>query len=69
MRRALSALPPRERFVLLQNQLWGHTAREIALMLRVGPKSAEAILTRAKKRFGDLIDGDQENAGPGRLKE
>jgi RNA polymerase sigma-70 factor (ECF subfamily) len=69
VRQALLALPPRERLVLLLNTQRGLTAREIAPLLRVGVKTTEGILTRARKAFRQAIQDDQETSGRRRLTE
>jgi RNA polymerase sigma factor (sigma-70 family) len=60
VREVLLALAPRERLVLLLNQQQGLKAREIAPVLQLGVKATEATLTRARKRFRDMILGDEE---------
>jgi RNA polymerase sigma factor (sigma-70 family) len=67
VREVLSALTPRERLVLLLNQQQGLKAREIAPLLRLGVKTTEATLTRARKRFREMILGDEETDLPKRL--
>lgn len=69
VRLALASLPPRERLVLLLNAQQGLKAREIAPLLGLGVKSAEGLLTRAKKEFRRAIGSHQETAPRGRLNE
>jgi RNA polymerase sigma-70 factor, ECF subfamily len=60
LREALSRLPARQRVVLLLN-VYGHLrAREIAPLLGLGKKVAEAALTSAKKNLRKLLGGAEE---------
>jgi RNA polymerase sigma-70 factor, ECF subfamily len=69
VREVLLALPPRERIILLLNRQQGLPAREIAKLLHMGVKSTESILTRAKKRFCELVLSNEEISTPKRLKD
>jgi RNA polymerase sigma factor (sigma-70 family) len=68
VREILHTLSPRERVVLLLNRQHGLKAREIAPLLRLGVKTTEAILTRARKRFCELVLGGEESNPPKRLR-
>jgi RNA polymerase sigma factor (sigma-70 family) len=63
----LTKLPPRERAALLMNVQDGRPAREIAPLLGVRQKVAEKLLTRAKKRFAQLILAQEESRPQKRL--
>lgn len=69
VREALLALPPRERLVLMLNKQRGLKAREIAPLLKLGVKTTEGILTRARKQFREEVTSDQEIGGRKRLME
>jgi RNA polymerase sigma-70 factor (ECF subfamily) len=69
VRAALLTLPPRERLVLMLNKQRGLKAREIALLLNLGVKTTEGILTRARKHFRETVMSDQEIGGRRRLME
>jgi RNA polymerase sigma factor (sigma-70 family) len=65
----LLVLSSRERLVLLLNMQDGRSAREIASMLRLGTKTTEAVLTRAKHRFRKLIAAAQDDGAVKQLGE
>lgn len=55
VREALLTLPKRERFMLLLNATRDMPVREIAAVMGMHPKTAEAIVTAAKKQFRAAI--------------
>jgi RNA polymerase sigma factor (sigma-70 family) len=55
VREALMSLPRRDRLMLLMNVLGGLPVREIAVLMRLGQKNAEAIVTGAKRRFREFL--------------
>jgi RNA polymerase sigma-70 factor (ECF subfamily) len=69
VRDALIEMPARERVVLLLSIQGGKPAREIATFLNLGTKTTEAILTKARKHFRELLGQPQENRRAKRLKE
>ena len=69
VRSVLASLRPHQRLILLLNAQDGLAAREIAPMLRLHPKTAEALLTEAKKQFRLRVVAAraEERAPPRRL--
>jgi DNA-directed RNA polymerase specialized sigma24 family protein len=53
----LDALPGRYGDALEWKYIDGLSVQEIADRLRVGPKAAESLLTRARESFRDAISG------------
>lgn len=68
VREVLAGMPFRERLVLLLSLQDGYRAHEIARLLGLKPKTAQGVLTSAKKRFRQLLSGAQENPPLPRLK-
>jgi RNA polymerase sigma-70 factor, ECF subfamily len=57
VREALLSLPKRDRLMLLLNVQGGVPVRDIAVMMRLGTKNAEAIVTGAKRRIREFLRG------------
>jgi len=68
VRAALEELTPKHRLVLLLNCTEGLPAREIATMLRVHVKTAEALVTAARKAFRLHVTREQESPRVRRLR-
>ena len=59
LERAIAALPPRYRAVLVLHDVEGFTHDEIALMLEIVPGTSKSQLSRARTRVRDALTIDQ----------
>ena len=57
LERALAALPPRAREVLVLHDIEGYRHREIASMMGIAPGTSKAQLHRARILFREALDG------------
>lgn len=55
LRRALDALPERERAAFVLRELEGHATSHVALVLEIGESSVRSLLTLARRRLRDLL--------------